>query len=338
MPYPNEHAARINEPGKYSDIRRENDKFGEGVDVIWGVKENGDTEIQAIRFRSEKFTAAQAREWLKDHDYKPIEFEEATGEKSVAPAFVKGARRVMPVPFEIEGKADDGERYPNGIIRGKASVFGNYDFEGDRFLPGAFSKTIKEGVLGKGIPLMVVHLCQGGSISEVVGIVNRAEETDRHLWMEAPLFSTTAAQEMRKQIVEAKSMGFDFGLSVGYIPLNGKFKANDRGGRDYAEVKMPEITVTPFPMNPQAKVVQAKSLKDMAREIGVDSGALDESRPLSEQVEQTVALCKAIQAALVPGKSEPLAPEVGREHLSGVGLEVRVRSLLRRVRLAQEGV
>lgn len=77
MPYPNEHAARINNPDKYKSIRRENNKFGQGIDVIWGVPEEGGTEIQAIRFSRTQFTPAQARAWLKRHGYKPIEFEEA---------------------------------------------------------------------------------------------------------------------------------------------------------------------------------------------------------------------------------------------------------------------
>lgn len=77
MPYPNEHAARINSPDKYKSIRRENNKFGDGIDVIWGIPEEGGTEIQAIRFNRTKFTPAQAKAWLKKHAYKPIEFEDA---------------------------------------------------------------------------------------------------------------------------------------------------------------------------------------------------------------------------------------------------------------------
>lgn len=79
-PYPNEHAARITDPAQYDSFARKNNDFGDGIDAIYGVKA-GKTELQAIRFKADKFTAAEARKWLADHDFKPIEFEEATGMK-----------------------------------------------------------------------------------------------------------------------------------------------------------------------------------------------------------------------------------------------------------------
>jgi len=78
-PYPNEHAARLKDPGQYDSLRRVNDEGGNGVDFIYGIKE-GESELQAIRFRSSVFTAAEARAWLADHDFDAIEFEEATGD------------------------------------------------------------------------------------------------------------------------------------------------------------------------------------------------------------------------------------------------------------------
>ena len=44
MPFPNEHSARLHNPAIYEKIRRENNKFGQGVHVIWGIKKNGDFE------------------------------------------------------------------------------------------------------------------------------------------------------------------------------------------------------------------------------------------------------------------------------------------------------
>ena len=78
-PYPNEHAARLKDPAQYDSLRRVNDEGGNGVDFIYGIKE-GESELQAIRFRSSVFTAAEARAWLADHDFDAIEFEEATGD------------------------------------------------------------------------------------------------------------------------------------------------------------------------------------------------------------------------------------------------------------------
>jgi HK97 family phage major capsid protein/HK97 family phage prohead protease len=83
-PYPNEHAARIREPGKYDQFRRDNDAGGDGVDYIYGIWIEDDetrSEIQAIRFDKDRFTIGQAREWLDENGFDPIELEEATGER-----------------------------------------------------------------------------------------------------------------------------------------------------------------------------------------------------------------------------------------------------------------
>ncbi len=82
MPYPNEHAQRINNPDKYIRLRRKNDEFGAGIDVIYGVLGDGGTEVQAIRFDKTKFTEAEAKKWLKEHDYKIGGFEPASGSAS----------------------------------------------------------------------------------------------------------------------------------------------------------------------------------------------------------------------------------------------------------------
>ena len=82
-PYPNEHAARLRDPGQYDRFRRRNDAGGKGVDFIFGIKEGeSGAELQAIRFKLSEFTAAEARAWLRERDYEPLEFEEATGERS----------------------------------------------------------------------------------------------------------------------------------------------------------------------------------------------------------------------------------------------------------------
>lgn len=78
-PYANEHAARLTDPAQYDGFARVNDQFGPGIDAIFGIKD-GESELQAIRFDADRFTADEAREWLAEHDYDPIEFEEATGE------------------------------------------------------------------------------------------------------------------------------------------------------------------------------------------------------------------------------------------------------------------
>ena len=96
-PYPNEHACRLEDPGKYIRIRRQNDKFGAGIHAIWGIQAGSKpVELQAIRFSSDKFTAAEARAWLKAHKYTCKMFEPATGkcEKCGKPMIIKWSEDV----------------------------------------------------------------------------------------------------------------------------------------------------------------------------------------------------------------------------------------------------
>lgn len=81
-PYPNEHAARINDPDKYEDFRRVNDELGDGIDVIYGLLASGG-EIQSIRFDKLKWSVDDAKAWLDDHDYTVIEFEPAMEERDM---------------------------------------------------------------------------------------------------------------------------------------------------------------------------------------------------------------------------------------------------------------
>lgn len=76
-PYANEHAARIRDPRQYDSFRRRNNGGGQGVDFIFGIKD-GNSEIQAIRFRTQFFTVAEAKAWLKRNNFEPIQFEPAT--------------------------------------------------------------------------------------------------------------------------------------------------------------------------------------------------------------------------------------------------------------------
>jgi len=82
-PYPNEHAARIKDPAQYDSFARENDELGNGIDAIYGIKE-GVSEIQSIRFDSSKYTPQQAKDWLDEHDFEYIKFEDAIEERQTS--------------------------------------------------------------------------------------------------------------------------------------------------------------------------------------------------------------------------------------------------------------
>ncbi len=83
MPFPNEHAARIIEPSEFEPKSFRRKKITDGVDVIMGKLKGKDSmTIQTYRFDKDKFTAEEAKAWLKRNDVKAKSFEEAGNTKN----------------------------------------------------------------------------------------------------------------------------------------------------------------------------------------------------------------------------------------------------------------
>lgn len=83
-PFRTEHAARQRDPDDFiaSTFRRKN--ITEGVDIIFGKLKSdprGSMVPQTYRFDAEKFTPAQARQWLADNDVQHRAVEEAVPER-----------------------------------------------------------------------------------------------------------------------------------------------------------------------------------------------------------------------------------------------------------------
>ena len=288
MPYPNEHAARINNPDKYVKFRRDNDAFGAGIDAIYGITEDGTTELQAIRFASDKFTAAEAHDWLKEHDYKPIEFEEASGEKANGEKASGGKsidirnsiRRVACKELvTVSAAARPDESF--GYIEGYAAVWDNIDEQSEIIRRGAFAKSIRERVPTGKIKLQVQHVGFATSTLDTIGTVIEAKEDERGLWIRAALAPTERAQELRKLV----QSGHVHGLSVGFMALQaGPAVEGGKSIIEHKEGKLLEVTVTPFPANEEAVILAVKSLitepqprGDELRRLlsGIDATAID---------------------------------------------------------------
>lgn len=80
MPYLNEHSARVRNPGEFKEESFRRKEIAPGISIIIGrLKGETTATTQAYRFDRTKFTASEAKEWLKEHDVKYTLFEEATG-------------------------------------------------------------------------------------------------------------------------------------------------------------------------------------------------------------------------------------------------------------------
>ncbi len=133
-PFANEHSARIVSPSRFQpeSFRRQN--ITKGIDIIL-ARLKGETTLstQAYRFQKDRFTVAESKKWLRDHDIEWILFEPAT-EKMLKPLYKANE---LPVPV----KDVDSEK---GTVKAYFAVFGNEDSDGDIIEAGAFSKSISE--------------------------------------------------------------------------------------------------------------------------------------------------------------------------------------------------
>lgn len=51
-------------------VRIHPEGYPDGIDAILGYKKDGSSAIQSFRFDKKKFTPAEAKKWLKDHNLK----------------------------------------------------------------------------------------------------------------------------------------------------------------------------------------------------------------------------------------------------------------------------
>jgi len=81
MPYPNEHAARIEQPLPSNSAIYARKSISPGVSIIL-QKSKGDADkpmhAQAYRFNKNQYTPEEAKLWLKKHGLKFISFEPAS--------------------------------------------------------------------------------------------------------------------------------------------------------------------------------------------------------------------------------------------------------------------
>ncbi|MCK4520975.1 MAG: hypothetical protein KAU20_00240, partial [Nanoarchaeota archaeon] len=111
MPFPNFHAARVKSPDSFQNIVVLK-TLPNGV-MIYGGRLKGETTstAQAYRFPKSRFSAEQAKSWLKSHDIKVILFEKA--EKSDQDDVLRFDRAAL------RGKTESTEE---GYIRADAVV------------------------------------------------------------------------------------------------------------------------------------------------------------------------------------------------------------------------
>ena len=305
MPYPGEHAARIESPDKYVRFRRENDKFGPGIDAVWGITRGGTVELQAIRFDAEKFTAAEAKAWLKEHGPEPILFEPAVDRAEGA------ADEFVMVEAAGEGEA------------GRLRVMGVAYSGGKMRLPG-WRHPVVVNLAGmaipESVPLLTNHDNRTGSR---VGMV-RARIEERALVVEGEILSSSGQAQ---GIVEQARAGADWQLSIGAEVIDselvrGRCSINGRihEGPFYHVKKsvLREVSVVAVGADASTRLKlaakfnlyggNAMEFEKWLKEHGIEAEGLGEEK---------LALLKAAfeKGEEPPDLGEKEAPEIGRAHV-----------------------
>jgi HK97 family phage prohead protease len=146
------------------------------------------------------------------------------------------------VTFEVKSIGSD------GTFTGLASTYGNVDLGGDMVMPGAFTKTLsdKRGQL----PLLMGH-----NPSAPIGLATLTDspqglQVRGELVLEAD-GAKSAYALLRKGVIRGLSIGYDTIKSV-----------MDGGVRKLTELKLFEISLTPFPMNESAVITSVKAEGD----------------------------------------------------------------------------
>lgn len=129
QPYPNEHACRVQDPGRYERFaRKELEHEGKKYYAIIGFLKDGGSEVQSYRYPKDVWTQAQAAEHCKEHDGKTFEaakteVEQIANEFNLEHVEIEGKDYIkLPVVFLKEGILEGSA----GALLHKADIFKDY--------------------------------------------------------------------------------------------------------------------------------------------------------------------------------------------------------------------
>jgi HK97 family phage prohead protease len=145
---------------------------------------------------------------------------------------------------------------PDGSFEGDLAVYNNIDLGGDRILPGAFTKTIKER--GNQVPMLWQH-----KSDRPIGMLTLIDDPDAlrvkgQLLMELP-DAKNAYLLIKARIVK--------GLSIGFDTLK---DAVENGVRQLLEIRLWEGSIVTFPMNEQALITSVKARKEAKEDFDTE--------------------------------------------------------------------
>ena len=140
-----------------------------------------------------------------------------------------------------------------GTFEGLAAVYGNVDLGNDVIEPGAFQKTLLDK--GGEIPILFSH-----DPTEPIGL-GKLNDTSQGLLVQGQLVLESPVAAKAYALMKARVLR---GLSIGYDDVKSKIVD---GVRRLSEIKLWEISLVTFPMNPGAQITGVKTAEDFSAEL-----------------------------------------------------------------------
>lgn len=138
----------------------------------------------------------------------------------------------------------------DGVFEGYASVFGVVDQGMDVVERGAFAKTLGT----RKVKMLWQH-----DTSQPIGVWDEIRENERGLFVKGRLLPEV--EKGREAMALLKAGAID-SMSIGYRTMEAEaWTANGRGVRKLTEIDLFEISLVTFPMLPDAKVTDVKSIQ-----------------------------------------------------------------------------
>ncbi|OUO69430.1 peptidase U35 [Anaerotruncus colihominis] len=138
----------------------------------------------------------------------------------------------------------------SGIFSGYAAVYGNIDSGGDIIEPGAFTKTIAEG--WERVKILALH----NDCWLPIGRPLELREDSNGLFIKAKISDTSMGRDIKVLLKD----GVLNELSIGYDPI--VFDYDENGIRHLREVKLWEVSIVTWAMNPEATITDYKQATD----------------------------------------------------------------------------
>ena len=154
--------------------------------------------------------------------------------------------------FELKAKEDE-----TGMIAGFFSTYDETpDSYGDIIRPGAFTETIKKRE-ESGHPF---PLCFNHDFSQVIGAVDKIEDTEKGPYIEAHFLDTELAKDVRKMLKSKAIYQFSFAYDV--LGWEEPSEAQRKAGiwNILTKLEVFEISVVTVPANQNAVVTEVKGI------------------------------------------------------------------------------